>query len=426
MSTATRSQPRRSRRSVLVQKPHGQVTARVQAVGPEHFGILSIDCAKARSVLMLCDFYGTVLLSPWEVAHTSGELHAAVDQLRQALAQHQLRDHIVAIERTGEYHRPIQRAFRAAGSEVRLVHPFVSNQLRQPADPGNKTDETDLAAIHRAAVNGFGLLEPELPPDYQQLQILIRHRRDLVQKATLLRCQIREHLHAAMPGYAECFDDLWQSKVALPLARHTGSAAAVLAAGTAGLAHYLTQAGLRCHRTTLATIYAWAGTAPPAHPLSTCLGRLLAELDDDLQAKDRHIQALEDTSASLAVRTPYVRLLAIPGINLVSTADLAGEMGPILHYANANAITGRAGLMPSRYQSDRLDLADGPLVRHANRRLRAALLQIADNLIVCNHHFRARATLWQHAGKDPRWIRVKVAKTFSRLAHALVAGPELF
>src|SRR6202011_4659497 len=148
----------------FVQKPHGQVTARVQAVGPEHFGILSIDVAKARSKMMLCDFYGRVLLPSTEFSPPSGDLHAAVDHFRQACRQHDLRDHVVAIERTGEYHRPVQRTFRDAGSEARLVHPFATKQFRQPADPGNKTDETDLAAIHRATVNGFGLLEAELPP----------------------------------------------------------------------------------------------------------------------------------------------------------------------------------------------------------------------------------------------------------------------
>jgi len=36
----------------------------------------------------------------------------------------------------------------------------------------------------------------------------------------------------------------------------------------------------------------------------------------------------------------------------VLAADLAGELGPIKRYANANAITGRSGLFPSRHQSD--------------------------------------------------------------------------
>jgi hypothetical protein len=82
--------------------------------------------------------------------------------------------------------------------------------------------------------------------------------------------------------------------------------------------------------------------------------------------------------------------------------------------------------MPSRYQSDQVDKSRGPLRRCGNRRLRAALLQIADNLVKKNHHFNARAAAWSRAGKDPRWIRVKVAKSFSRLAYAIVAGRQLF
>src|SRR6202521_673844 len=94
----------------------------------------------------------------------------------------------------------------------------------------------------------------------------IRHRRDLVAKTCRLCCQIREHLHAAMPGYENCFEDLWLSKIALVIARQTGSAAAVRQAGVPGLARIVTQAGLRCHQATLAKILAWTDTAPPPPP----------------------------------------------------------------------------------------------------------------------------------------------------------------
>ena len=74
---------------------------------------------------------------------------------------------------------------------------------------GIKTDDNDLAANHRAAVNGFALAEPPSDPLWQKFQLILRHRRDLVQKASTLRGQIKEHLQAAMPGYAECFPRLW-------------------------------------------------------------------------------------------------------------------------------------------------------------------------------------------------------------------------
>jgi hypothetical protein len=110
----------------------------------------------------------------------------------------------------------------------------------------------------------------------------------------------------------------------------------------------------------------------------------------------------------------------------LSAADFAGEMGPVEHYANAKAITGRAGLRPSRYQSDQVDKANGPLVRNASRALRAAILGVADNLVVCNHHFRALAALWAAQGKDPRHTRVKVALRFCRIAFQMVAGRQVF
>ena len=52
--------------------------------------------------------------------------------------------------------------------------------------------------------------------------------------------------------------------------------------------------------------------------------------------------------AGLLARTPYVLLLSIVGINVVSAAEFAGEMGPIERYPKARAISGRAWLFPAR------------------------------------------------------------------------------
>jgi len=97
----TRKRPR-SRHPGFLQKPRGAFHPRVQKVGPEHFGIVSVDCAKARSKWMLCDFHGNVLVPPSEVAHTRAALDAALAQLRQGLAAHAIADVLVAIERTGQ------------------------------------------------------------------------------------------------------------------------------------------------------------------------------------------------------------------------------------------------------------------------------------------------------------------------------------
>jgi hypothetical protein len=126
---ATQSKKRKSRGSKKrrIGKPTGQIQERVQAVGPEHFGIIAVDCAKRRSKWMLCNFYGKVLIEPATVEHTSGALQVMTKWLEEACQTEGVADSIVAVEMTGIYHKPLQRAFRKAGFDTRIVHPFTSS-----------------------------------------------------------------------------------------------------------------------------------------------------------------------------------------------------------------------------------------------------------------------------------------------------------
>lgn len=429
MATTRKSVKTRTHRrkpQMVVHKPRGAFHPRVQKVGPEHFGIVCVDCAKARSKFMVTDFYGNILVPPTPLEHNRLDLEAAIARVRTAFATHSIQDSLVAIERTGRYHQIVQRAFAAANFETRLLHPFATKQFRQPADPGNKTDDTDLLAIFRAAVNGFALREPEWDVSWRSLQLLTRHRRELVRKSSTLCCQIHEHLEAALPGLANCFDPIWSSQAVWHLIGQFNSAAAMMQAGGSGMAQSLRAASIRFQQRTIDTILAWAKQAAPAEPTAAINHQLAVALNADRLQKTLEIQALERNIAQALARTPYILLLSIPGVNVVSAAEFAGEMGPIENYANARAITGRSGLYPSRYQSDEVDKANGPLVRCSNRRLRAAILGIADNLIKCNQHFRALAGCWRLAGKDPRHTHVKVAFRFCRIAYQMVAGRQVF
>jgi transposase len=426
----TKRNSRKSRKisTAVLGKPSGVIQARVQKVGPERFGIVAVDCAKARSKWMLCDFYGKVLIPPTVVEHQRAALDLTTTQLREAIQQHGLQDHLVAVEMTGVYHRPVQRAFRKAGSETRLVHPFASRHYRLPAHADSKTDDHDLEGIFRATVNGFGLVEPEWDEIYRHLQILSRHRRDLVKKRSKLQCQIRQALERCLPGYADLFidDDLWKRPVPMAVARHAVRPEIIRAAGVSGVQRWLAADKLRAQTRTVERLVAWAGNAASADPLCEHLTRVWHTLYEDWQAKTRQIDRLEQDLAAILVKTPYLLLLSHPGINVVSASDLAGEMGPIEHYAHAKAISGRAGLFPSRYQSDEVDRADGPLARFRNARLRAAWMRVADCLIKSNAHYRGKSELWKQRGVDPRDVRSRVANRVTRSVFQMVSGRRLY
>ncbi len=223
----------------------------------------------------------------------------------------------------------VKRAFGSQKFDTRIVHPLTTRQYRLPADPGNKTDDTDLCAIHRATTNGFGLIELPLDEIHGPLRLLARYRRSLVRKNAVLRNQIIELLDVLLPGYTGLFNDVFDNQAALSIARSVKSASEVRTLGSEGLAQILT-------------------------------------------------------------------------------------------------ITGRAGIYPSRYQSDKVDRSDGPLVRRANRKLRGVIMMIADNLLACNRFFKALKKQWVATGMEEQAMCVRVAKRFCRIAYQMVAGGQVF
>jgi transposase len=412
----------------FIGKPTGQVQERVQAVGPEHFGVVAVDCAKRRSKWMLCNFYGKVLIEPTSVEHTTGDLRWMVQHVSEVCQAEGLTDTIVAVEMTGIYHKPVQRAFRKAGFDTRIVHPFASHHYRRPLHPDAKTDDHDLEAIFHAAINGYGLATLPVGEVYQSLQALSRHRHNLVKQRARLMVQMRRLLHQTMPGFADLFDDdkLFHKSIALPIALEFASADAIRQAGVEGLARHLGQSKVRYQTRTLERIVAWAGAAAEPSELAAMHTRQWRDLNEVRLLLSQQVLASEREMAGFLVKTPYVLLLSVTGINVVSAARLAGEAGPIEHYASARAINGRAGLHPSRYQSDEVDRADGALVRQCNRKLRGAAMLVAENLIKCHPYYRGLSSLWAHRKVDPRDRRCRIANRAMRMVYQLVGGRQLW
>ena len=98
MVTKTRARKSRASNKRFIGKPTGQIQERVQAVGPEHFGIVAVDCAKRRSKWMLCNFYGKVIIEPTKVEHTAGGLRAMTQAVTKACNAEGLTDTSVAVE----------------------------------------------------------------------------------------------------------------------------------------------------------------------------------------------------------------------------------------------------------------------------------------------------------------------------------------
>ncbi len=411
----------------FIGKPAGIIQERVEKVGPTRFAVISVDCAKRRSKWMLCDFFGRVIIEPIEVEHQRGTLDAMIMRVNKACEAEGIVDSIVAVEMTGVYHRPIQKAFRKAGYDTRTIHPFASAHYRETLHPDNKTDDNDLEAIFHAAINGYGLSLLPVDLTYQSLQRLSRHRRNLVRQRARLNVQIRVLMHQAMPGYADLWEDdkLFHHSVALPIAKHFSSSESIKKAKQAGLAKHLRKNKIRFQERTLDKIYAWSLQAAEADTLENLLTNQWKQL---LQLRDmlsEQIVQTERESAHFLAKTPYILLLSIKGINVISAAEYAGEAGPIEHYASATAINGRAGLYPSRYQSDEVDRSDS-VAKSCNRRLRAACILLAKNLIKCHPYYRGLSAVWSTRKISTQDRNCRMANRANRMVFQIVSGRQVW
>ncbi len=432
MATATKKRSSKSSKSKspvrrYIAKPAGVIQQRVEAVGPSRFGVISVDCAKRRSKWMLLDFYGQVLIEPTWVDHNASSFAVMTAQIKEAFAEFAIKDSIAAVEMTGVYHKPVQAALRKAGIDTRTVHPFASNHYRRPLHPNQKTDDKDLEAIFLAAINGYGLATLPVDETYQSLQRLTRHRTNLVKQRSKLQVQIRAMMHQSMPGY-DCLFALhkfFKESVAIPVAKQFPSAAAIKRAGTKGIAKHLKQKKIRSHVSTLEKIVAWSQTAAEPAELARLMTDQWRGLLEVWELLTKQIATTEQKMAGFLVKTPYVLLLSITGINVVSAAGLAGEAGPIEHYANAGAINGRAGLYPLRYQSDTVDYQGG-LSRSCNRRLRGAAMMVAKNLIKCHPYYRGLSAFWEKQKVDPRDRHCRIANRAMRMVFQLVSGRQVW
>jgi hypothetical protein len=193
-----------------------------------------------------------------------------------------------------------------------------------------------------------------------------------------------------------------------------------------GIERHLTNKWVRFQTRTIERIVAWASAAAEPSELACIYTRQWQQLNEIRGLIDDQIAAAEREMAGFLVETPYILLLTVTGINVVSAARLAGEAGPIEHYASAGAINGRAGLYPARYQSDEVDRADGGLVRQCNRQLRGAAMLVAENLIKCHPYYRGLSALWAQQKVDPRDRRCRIANRAMRMVYQLVGGRQVW
>lgn len=266
------------------------------------------------------------------------------------------------------------------GWAVQLAHPgFVQRMKRNP----DKTDYSDACVL--ADLRRVGYLPPVwlAPSAIRELRRITRGRQALVEEARRFKLRIRALLRDQRIAKPESVRRVW------------------------------TQRGL-----------AWLQTLTSDARLPRESQWLLGRHLKHLEYLAGEIKAFEEYLAELVADDRLVkRLLAQPGIGLITACVFRAEIGVFERFGSGKQLAHYCGVSPRNASSGERQ-ADAGLVRGCNRQLKLALIELAHRLKRYDPRWRALAARLAAAGKPRCVIVAAVANRWVRwLYHQMKPSP---
>ena len=158
---------------------------------------VGIDVSKSKSTVAILDSYGTILATPFNMAHTQPEMNALVSRLKAF-------DEPVTIllEYTGHYHYPVLKKLQEEGFPVCVVNPYQMKKYGDVEIRKAKTDKKDALRIATYALEKSYKLIPysSMEQKYEDLKFLSRQYQQRISFVSTLKIQLINMLDQTMPG----------------------------------------------------------------------------------------------------------------------------------------------------------------------------------------------------------------------------------
>lgn len=164
---------------------------------------VGIDVSKSKSTVAILDSYGTVLATPFTMAHTQPDMNALIARLKEL-------DGPVTIlmEYTGHYHYPVLKKLQDEGFPVCVVNPYQMKKYGDVEIHKAKTDKKDAIRIATYALEKSYKLVPysSMEQKYEDLKFLSRQYRQRIDYVAKLKVQLIDLLDQTMPGITKLLE----------------------------------------------------------------------------------------------------------------------------------------------------------------------------------------------------------------------------
>lgn len=411
----------------------------IKQTGVENILVLAVDAAKYTHKAILTNYFGDILVDPFDFdASGTGfdKVKCAVEREKET---YQMKEVIVGIETTGHYYEDFVRLSRKEEYHVRIINSATTAMEREALLNWSKTDRLDLLAIVQSIVHGRGT-SSELPSgSISNLQKLTRARRDLVKRQTAIENNSRVHVDHIFREYQgktiwvngkretqKPFDKLF-GKGSRYLMRHHLHPSDILELGAKGLRKLSIQENLKLRDTSIRILIEHAGDSISLPKEQLAYEQfLLNQTLDQWALLQSQIKELEEEIEALFIQTDGAIILSVPGVGLVTGAELYAEMGDISKFDHAGQSIKMAGTNPIVKQSGDRRPSYYAVSKQGRKSFRNAVYQVGRSLSVNNPEMKEKYKALRERGKHAGQAYIALGNRMIRLAFSMIKYQTLY
>ncbi len=416
-----------------------QFAKEIRSANLEKVLIVPIDVSKVLQKAMILNYFGEPLEPAFSFMVSQTGMKALIDKIERAKSSLQTDKVFIGIEATGHYYEDIVRILTDQGYSIHIINPASTHEERKQHLTYTKTDNIDLYLIAEALIGNKATNSKLNTGIYKKLQLITRARRSEIEKRSRIKTEIRtyhDQIWREYQGYStlvdgklktkKIFSDFW-GKASVHLLTHYPHASQVLKLGELGLRQLSKEHNLKIRKTTIDKLLfaAKESVSKPLDELSTERFLLKQKLND-YAYHTKNIGTYEKEIERLFIQTNGLLLLTIPGIALVTAAEIFCEMGDLSYFTRANQLIKKAGTNPVIKQSGPGAGYKGRISKQGNANLRRAVYNAGRSLSIHNEALKPFAIRLKEKGKNAGSVYIAMGNKLLKIAFAMLTNGEPF
>lgn len=345
------------------------------------YNAVGIDASKLKSTVTVIRPAGVVIRKPFDVLHTSGELHTLVDYLKSLEGETR-----AVIECTGRYHEPVVKSLSEAGIFISAINPKLikgqkTNSLRKV-----KSDPADARKIARYALDNWAELRQYSSMDTtrEQLKTLNSQFDFFMKQKVAAKANLISLLDNTYPGVNKLFDSPVREDGSEKWVDYAYSFWHVDCVRKIGLKAFTDRYEAFCkkHRYNFqkgkpAELFEASKQLVAVFPKEKSYKLLIQQSVQQLNLASEHIEILRKEMNQLASTLPeYDTVMSMYGVGETYGPQLIAEIGDVSRFTHREAITAFAGVDPGVNESGQYRQRSNRASKNGSTRLRKTLFQI--------------------------------------------------